>query len=172
MNAESIIKEFSDKKGVTKDDVIIILRNNAIRKGLYDLFGVSPDCFFAQSFLLRLIELRSYDPWKEGFEAKYAIGINDLVFAAYLVALCRQVEDSLLIWKAKTVDFDTFCGFDIQMVVYSGVEKTLSFMKGIKTEDVSEAIKYINDCNEAGDFDKLNQYFSPDNLPWYILESD
>jgi hypothetical protein len=91
-----------------------------------------------------------------------------LMLSAYLLGLHQNVEDCLKIWKSKTTDFDTYCGFDIQLVVFAGVEKTIEYLKTNKSEESEDALKYIKECQKSGDFDEIEDYFSETELPWFI----
>jgi len=51
-----------------------------------------------------------------------------------LRTLCGQlfsignVEDSLLIWQAKTSSFDSMCGLDVQFLCGAGLDATKAFL--------------------------------------------
>lgn len=64
-----------------------------------------------------------------------------------------NVEDSLLIWQAKSDSFDLMCGLDVQFLCGAGVEATKNFLREVDTEPSTEALKYLDECIEAGDFD-------------------
>jgi hypothetical protein len=106
------------------------------------------------------IELRK-DPSKEIYG-------EDLMLGCYIVGLHRQIEDCLLIWKAKNVDFDSYCSVDIPLVVFAGVEPTSSYLQNVNNEEAKAALEYVQSCSKAGDFDNLDEYFSPNKLPWWI----
>lgn len=66
-----------------------------------------------------------------------------------------QVEDSLLIWRAKQSDFDAACYLDIQLLCGAGLEQTKAFLSNQDTPEAKEALKYLLECEEAGDFDEF-----------------
>ena len=72
--------------------------------------------------------------------------------------LCAQlfalgcVEDSLLIWQAKSCNFDTMLGIDVQFLCVSGLEKAKKFFTGVGSEEATSALAYIEDCEKGGDF--------------------
>jgi hypothetical protein len=73
--------------------------------------------------------------------------------------LCAQLfslgvaEDSLLIWRAKSLNFDTFCGIDVQLLCGAGLEQTKAFLADAGTEDAAKALEYLGEAEESGDFD-------------------
>ena len=90
------------------------------------------------------------------------------MLACYILGLHNQIEDCLKIWEAKYTDFDTYCGLDIQLVPFAGVNETIEFLKGQITKEGREAFNYVSDCKKAGDFEELEEYYSNDKLPWFI----
>ena len=93
---------------------------------------------------------------------------DELKFAAYLVALNNDLADVLLLWRTKELDFDTHCGFDIQLIVFAGPAATIGYLKTQGGVEAEAALAYIEECDAAGDFDSLADYYSPDNLPYWI----
>jgi hypothetical protein len=86
-------------------------------------------------------------------------GVDDnLKLCAYLLFRIGNVEDSLLIWQAKSINFDTFCGLDIQLVIGAGKAETLSYLQALASEDAIKAVEYIKKCDKAGDFDEMDRY--------------
>ena len=73
--------------------------------------------------------------------------------------LCVQIfslglaEDSLVIWRAKSCNFDTMCGIDVHLLCGAGLEETKSFLAGADTQDAIEALEYLRKCEACGDFD-------------------
>ena len=90
------------------------------------------------------------------------------MLACYVVGMHQQIEDCLKIWEAKRVDFDTYCGLDIQLMAFCGVELTLDFLKTQNTEASLQAYEYMIMCRDAHDFEHLEMYFSQEHLPYYI----
>jgi hypothetical protein len=83
---------------------------------------------------------------------------DDLFCCAFLLALKRQLVDVLLLWEAKTVDFDANVGLDVQLLVFCGVDETLRFLAGQPGSGSMDAAKYIRACRAAGDFDAMDEY--------------
>jgi hypothetical protein len=65
-----------------------------------------------------------------------------------------KVEDSLLIWQAKCIDFDTFSGMDVQYMCGAGLAETKSHLLHVNASelDASAAYDYLCDCETSGDF--------------------
>ncbi|MCK0471168.1 hypothetical protein MW695_07210 [Alkalihalobacillus sp. APA_J-10(15)] len=69
-----------------------------------------------------------------------------------------------LLWAAKNIDFDTYCAFDIQLIIGAGLENTIAYLSE-KNDDYSQkALEYILSCKESGDFD--------DMVSWYDWKFD
>jgi hypothetical protein len=86
-------------------------------------------------------------------------GMSDEIrLSGFLLYKIGNVEDAPLLWEAKRANFDTFCGFDVQMLVGAGVEETLDYLKGIGSDETLGAVKYIEGCRGTGDFKHLNRY--------------
>ena len=74
--------------------------------------------------------------------------------------LCAQlfslgvVEDSLVIWNAKSSNFDTCLGIDVQFLCGAGLEETKQFLETAATDASLRALKYITECETSGDFDR------------------
>lgn len=92
---------------------------------------------------------------------------DELRLSALVLSKIGSVEDAPLLWEAKTVNFDSYCGLDIQFVVGAGVRETLDYLKASGGEQLLAAVKYIEDCQATGDFGNLqgnrefwDRYFS------------
>jgi len=88
------------------------------------------------------------------------------MLAGFILGMHKQVQDCIKIWQAKKVDFDCYCGIDIQLVPFAGVDETISYLREQKTDEANKALEYVLACTKAGDFDDLNEYYS--GTPWYV----
>lgn len=160
MEAKGLIDNYI-QTGIISDNIIEQLCiAEDLRSDLCKYLGFNKNREFALDLLKTLIELRK-NPGKE-------ISTDDLKLACYLLGLHQQTADCLLIWEAKRGDFDTFCGIDIQLMAFAGVEQVISYLQTIDSADAKEALQHVVACSDAGDFDNLKDYFSPDNLPWWV----
>ncbi|NQX64748.1 hypothetical protein HQN90_01285 [Paenibacillus alba] len=76
----------------------------------------------------------------------------------YIKTLCiqlfiiGQVEDSILIWKAKKKNFDTFCYIDVQLLCGAGLEQTKMYLGDANIFDALDALAYLKKAELAKDF--------------------
>src|SRR5947199_7179131 len=54
-----------------------------------------------------------------------------------------SVEDIQLLWKAKTLSFDTMCGLDGQLLIGAGISVTLEYLQRAHEPWSERARKYI-----------------------------
>lgn len=158
MDVETLIENFRTRRNFSNDEILAIRTDRTLRADLVNHFRRTRDKPFALALLDTFIEMRK-DPMSE-------ISIDDLMLASFLLGRHGQVEDSLKVWEAKRVDFDTYCGVDIQLVPFAGVDRTISFLQTQTEEEAKEALKYVLACLKAGDFDDLEQYY--EETPWWV----
>jgi len=160
MNPETLIANYTDRQLFSHGDIEAIRSNPALRSGLCNYLRSEPHHDFAIALLKAFIILRQ--------NQELSIGMEDLMLGAYLVGLHQQVEDCLLVWEAKQVDFDTYSGVDVQLIVFAGVQATFDFLEAQHTELTDKMLDYLRECRQAGDFDDLDDYFNPGSLPWWV----
>ena len=158
MNVQALIENFRARNNFSDDEIAAIRTDRTLRKELVDHFRTKQDRAFALTLLNTFIELRKGE--------NNEISIDDLMLASFLLGMHGQVADSLKVWQAKQVDFDTYCGIDIQLVPFAGVEETISFLKTQTGDDAKEALKHVRACSKGGDFDDLKEYYS--ETPWWV----
>ncbi|OXA93109.1 hypothetical protein [Flavobacterium hercynium] len=163
MTVESFLEELQNNKPLSIATIDFIEDDEEIGKKLVVHFKNNPNRALALQFIQNLTAIRT-QPYSNECE----VSANSLMLASYILGLHKNVEDCLKIWEAKTIDFDTYCGLDIQLTVFAGVEETINFLKN-QTDDISKkALEYIEICKSSGDFDYLEEYFSEDQIPWFI----
>jgi len=160
MEAIDLIDNYLQTSTISDNDIGQIRINRELRSSLCKHFHVDKNRQFAIKLLNTFIEQRK-DPDKE-------ILIDDLMLGCYILGLHRQIGDCLIIWKAKNIDYDSYSGVDIQLIAFAGVAPTISFLQTIAADDAKDALEYVQACFIGGDFDNLDNYFSSDNLPWWI----
>ncbi len=69
------------------------------------------------------------------------------------------VDDVNILWKAKNIDFDTYCAFDIQFLVGAGLDETIEYLQSKSDQDSKKALHYILECKAAGDFAYMEKWF-------------
>lgn len=109
-----------------------------------ETFSLNPDAKFAEE-IREIIREEIADKNREDNEILK-------LSCAQLFAL-GHVEDSLLIWQAKQSNFDAACYLDIQLLCGAGFEETKAFLSNQDTPEAREALKYLLECEKAGDFE-------------------
>lgn len=160
MDINTILGNFQIDKIVSRDTIYSIQNDNGLRIALVNHFRKHKDRDFAINLLDTFIDIRQ--------QPNGEMPVEDLMFASYILGLHYQIEDSLKIWRAKNVDFDTYCGLDIQLVPFIGIKETIEFLKAQTTEEGNKAFQYLTECSKCGDFDNLDEYFSTEQMPWFI----
>ena len=146
--------------GIVGDEVITAIENDHdFRADLVTYFRHNKNRQFVIILLDKLIQMRKQPDGVSG---------DSIMLACYLLGLHNELEDSLKIWEAKTVDFDTYCYIDIQLVPFAGVDETIDFLKTQTSKEAVEALEYVTACKDSGDFENLNEHFSHDTMPWFV----
>jgi hypothetical protein len=68
-----------------------------------------------------------------------------------------QVDDALLIWRAKQSGFDLGCYLGVQLLCGPGLSETKAALSERDESDAAEALAYIQKCEQAGDFDGFSR---------------
>ena len=158
MKPEEVIEELKRSGTLSASTIEEVEENRELRHGLVHYFTQHKDRDFALAFLKKLADIRR-DP-------QGVMTGDSLMLACYILGKHGHVEDCMRIWETKTIDFDTYCYVDIQLVVFAGVEKTIEYLKSLESEDAKEALEYVMECLEGGDFENIEAYHN--NVPWYI----
>ncbi|MBN8671129.1 MAG: hypothetical protein J0L80_10620 [Chitinophagales bacterium] len=164
MNTEEIIEELSSTKNLTIRTIEEIEENSTLRHEMIQYFEKNKNREFALAFLNILAELRKNFRWD--IPEDICISGDSLMLGCYILGMHGRIEDCIEIWKVKTIDFDTYCYIDIQLVPFLGIEETMEYLKKDTSEYASDALKYITECLEAGDFNNLELYYK--QTPWFV----
>jgi len=162
MTIKEILDGFHEEKAISTETIRAIQNDKALRRNLINYFRINRDREFTLALLNKFIAMRAL-PDKE--PSIRIMPLEDLTLSCYILALHNNIEDTLKIWEAKYVDFDTYCGLDGQLIVFAGVKETIAFLKLQTTEEANKALQYIIDY---GDFDDLEEYYSTDKLLSFI----
>ena len=158
-----VLDQFTADDILTLDLIRLLEGEQNSYPAIVEYFRQRPNRELLLTLLDKLIEYRDR-PWG----SEDPISVVPMMFVSYLLGLHQQVEDCLRIWDAKTVDFDTYCAFDIQLVVFAGLEKTVTFLKQQDPDDVDDILTYILDCEKGGAFQHLDAYFK--NTGYYYTK--
>jgi hypothetical protein len=121
---ENLLEEFEKTKSFSLETIKTIENDEKIGRKLVDYFIKNKNRDFALQFVKSSTGARS-QPYPHGQE----IGVETLMLASYILGLHQNVEDCMKIWESKTTDFDTMCGFDIQLIVFTGLQKTIDYLR-------------------------------------------
>jgi hypothetical protein len=80
---------------------------------------------------------------------------ENIYFCGLLLYEIGDVRDAPALWAAKETDFDTHCGFDVQMLVGAGTDETIDYLRKRGGREDIAAADYIAQCQATGDFDDL-----------------
>jgi len=78
------------------------------------------------------------------------------LLCAQLFSLGRT-EDSLRVWRAKSCNFDTHCGIDVQFLCCADLEPTKAYLRDNGGDEALEALDYLIKSEGAGDFETPDQ---------------
>lgn len=67
-----------------------------------------------------------------------------------------QLSDVLVIWQAKESSWDAHCSIDVQLLCGAGLDATKAYLDADGSENAAEALRYLLDCEAAGDFDNFS----------------
>lgn len=85
---------------------------------------------------------------------------ENLHWCGLLLYQIGSLDDVILLWKAKKVNFDTFCEFDIQFLVGGGVDATIEYLTKNQDSETKDVIAYIQKCRESGDFIDMDHWLA------------
>jgi hypothetical protein len=67
-----------------------------------------------------------------------------------------ELADVLLIWRAKQASFDAASSIDVQLLCGSGLGQTRAYLSEQGSADAEAALRYLSECETAGDFDDFS----------------
>jgi hypothetical protein len=111
-------------------------------------FGLTPDDQSLKTIKEMLIEETRKESQCQG------LGDTELMKLCSIQLFSKGfVEDSLLIWQAKTASMDADCSIDIQLLCGAGLDETKAFLANIHSSSAISALNRIRLCEENGDFE-------------------
>lgn len=158
MKTLDIINELEETKQLSAETIEQIEENEELRYDLVNYFSTNKNRTFALELLRILTNIRrDHDGIMSG---------ESLMLACYILGKHNQIEDCMAIWETKTIDFDTFCYIDIQLMPFAGVNETIAYLKTQTSKESSNALEYVIGCKKAGDFNNLKEYYG--EKPWFL----
>ena len=159
---DDIISSFNTKKKLSSTEIDYLYEN-----GLALLESLERIPNKSLAFFILKDAIAGYSGEKIGEEHEYCE--DTLMFAAYLLAIHKDPADSILLWKAKTIDFDTECGFHTELILGAGIKETVAFLKANNSMSAKNLLEYIKKCQDGGLEDTdIEDYFSKDIRPYYL----
>lgn len=89
-------------------------------------------------------------------------GCGDTLLACcWLLFMLGDVEDALLIWKAKNLNFDTHCYIDSVLLISQGPDATAAFAQAQGLDDLASWVRdgWIEDPSEAAESWRSRSFF-------------
>ncbi|GHG61448.1 hypothetical protein GCM10018779_29330 [Streptomyces griseocarneus] len=82
----------------------------------------------------------------------HAWGYSDQIgMAALLVAEQRRMEDIWLLWEAKSVSFDTYCGLPEVFLVANGLARTLEYVRAGDGPGREGLLEFLGEMSPVSD---------------------
>ena len=130
-----------NKEKVLSTEQLTSLYQVSFQKELINYLQQNPNRNFALYFMNDVIKRRMRND--EFSDGEY------IAYAAYMLAIHKDPEDSLLIWEAKEIDFDIYCFLDIQLCLGAGLDETLNYLQDSKHINSKSLSNYILECVNA-----------------------
>ncbi|MCU0443721.1 MAG: hypothetical protein MUE85_02305 [Microscillaceae bacterium] len=160
MDIQTILADFTKTKTISEAVIQSLQSDEVLRIELQNFLRNNPNRAFATTLLEDLMKKRQNNPLKTELE--------DLMYAAYLLGLHRQIEDCLKIWDCKNLDFDTYCGLDAELMLFAGWETTLNFLRKLPQANAQKAFQYLSELKQSNGVEDLDDYFSVKLIPWFV----
>ncbi len=136
---EADFEEFLVEKGGKRNELIDYVKNYR-------------NVEFSRYLLHRAIAYRSED-----FDASTACMCEDLLLFSYFVSKNGEEIDFDLIMDAKHADFDTWCGFDGEMIFYTlGFERTRAYLQANVPKFSQQTVDYFMGFSEEYLYHEIN----------------
>jgi len=153
MNERDFIARHSGSAVELSAEASRLLDVSSFRQGVLREIHRSPSR--DASGLLRAILDREADCRLSGKSEEY---FENLYWCAFLLWRVGDLRDVIPLWRAKNIDFDTACGFDIQFLTGAGLNQTIEYLESCADPEAGPALEYIMNCRAAGDFDDLQAW--------------
>lgn len=155
MTPQTLIDQFTSTKQIPIEVVKQIQEDASLRTDLVNYFRTHQNRDFVIAVIDELVRLRLH--------TDMSIPMEDLMFACYLLILHGKIEDSYKIWEVKITDFDTYCGFDSQLVFFAGHAKTVDYLRSLNITEAQKAAEFISECVDVGGLD-----MEENGMPWFV----
>jgi hypothetical protein len=125
-------------------------------------YGLSPNPVYAEEIRNSLLE-----------ETNNKAREDNELLKLYCIQLFSigNIEDSLLIWKAKESSFDAHFYIDIQLVCGAVLAETKKFLSARNTPNANNLLEYLIICEGGGDFDDFSVESKIEEYRYYFYGS-
>jgi Domain of unknown function (DUF4291) len=138
---ENILSEFENTKSVSSENFEQLLIDNQKPERL-EFVGYIKNY---QNIELSRYLLKTAIAYRKGELGTCGCMCEDLLMFSYFVSKNKETIDFDLIMAAKVADFDTWCGFDGEMVFYTfGLQRTKDYIKANKDRLIKEIDSFID----------------------------
>jgi len=83
---------------------------------------------------------------------------DNLVLCARILFKLGHAEDSLLVWRAKNINFDTETAISVELIAGAGIEQTLAYLQAVNSPESQAAHEYFMEYGELDDFESFRRY--------------
>ena len=163
----NLIQSLLETRRLSADQSRALTNDENLRREVASYFVQNKNHSLARLLLdsCRTVASKTSD-WDD--DSGYDMNSATIMLAAWIVGLHGDVSDCLKVWDAKRVNFDYFCGVDIQLIAFAGLEDTITFLKAYPSREAQDALKYVLECAEAGDFEQMQIWFPEHGLPYFV----
>lgn len=119
-----------------------------------------------RKILLKLLEREMWERKREYYDE--IIEEEDYEFelfywCIFLLSRLGIAEDSLLIWRAKNMDFDASIGVEVNFLIGAGLKETIDYLNTVKSRDAKQLLEYLL----SGKKDQWNELKPEYQKEWY-----
>lgn len=158
MEVSNFLKEYLTNEYKLSPEMKILISNDSFRENLYKIMNSNFQNDF-HSLLRELLNEEMIYRTKaddEDYDGEY---FENIYWCSLFLYKIGSLDDVNILWQAKTIDFDTYCAFDIQFLVGAGLDKTIGYLQSKTDESSKNALQYILDCKKAGAFEDMESWY-------------
>ena len=139
-----------------------LLADAAFRENVYRQIHPTPE----EQFVPLLREMFNREMQYRADDTHNHEHFENLYWNAMFLFQIGDFDDVIPMWRAKHINMDTGCGFDIQFLVGRGVTQTLEYLSEHHDPECAKIAEHITRCRGVGDFDNLDEWLS-DRLNYF-----
>lgn len=130
-----LINDFNENRFIEDKEFEALLLEGKLRELFIDYIKNYKNADFSRYLLKKAIDFR---------KAKKEIMCEDLLTFSFFVSKNKSPQDLNLIMQAKLADFDTWCGFDGEMIFYPlEFEETIKYLQQNKEKLGEKPVEYF-----------------------------